>query len=77
LISAAKRLSQNELRQVAGGQMSAVIRRAKAESAFHLMNGDQSQICDVGFLKEITGIGYTCLRLADFENVLPSILLME
>jgi type 2 lantibiotic biosynthesis protein LanM len=77
LLTAGKRLSQNQLCEVAARQMAAVILRAKANGTFHLMSDDQPGICNAGLLKGLAGIGYTCLRLADVENLLPSVLLME
>ncbi|MGH9856256.1 MAG: lanthionine synthetase LanC family protein, partial [Acidobacteriota bacterium] len=77
LLTSAVYLSRNELYDAAHRQMSAVLCRAEA-NGFKLMNNDDSQnICHPGLFKGLSGIGYTCLRLADRENVLPSVLLME
>ena len=69
--------SADELCDAAHRPMSAVLCRAAANGAFQLDSDDSQIICNPGLFKGLSGIGYTCLRLADVKNVLPSVLLME
>jgi type 2 lantibiotic biosynthesis protein LanM len=74
---AGRRLQRSELEKVGRQQVSAILRRAKNNSGFRLIAGvPGSTIYNPGFFQGVAGIGYELLRFADYENSLPSILLM-
>ena len=77
LLTAARHFSSAELSDAAARQMAATIGRAKKQGAFQLLKDDDSVVFMPGLFQGLSGIGYTCLRLADDANRLPSLLLME
>jgi lantibiotic modifying enzyme len=76
LVTAGRRLSDQHLCDRAVAHLSGVIRRSIAVGGFSLGVGDRAERDPVGIFKGLAGIAYTCLRLTDHDNVLPSLLLL-
>jgi len=77
LIQASHTLRRPELAALACNTASALVVRAHQSGTYRISVGGADPICNPGMMKGLSGIGYTLLRLADEERMLPSVLLLQ
>ncbi|MGE0451522.1 MAG: type 2 lanthipeptide synthetase LanM [Vicinamibacterales bacterium] len=77
LITAGRKSGNSSWIDAAADDMSGMAQRAHARGRFELLRGDGALRQPPGLFKGLAGIAYTCLRLADPDGHLPSVLLLE
>ena len=77
LFTAGQLLGNKEYTKAALNFASALVSQARQDGGYNLLHGLPPDIPQPGFFNGLAGIGYTCLRFAQFDNSLPSMLLWE